>query len=56
MNKIVTLLFLVFSLMFVVNCGSRSVPKGLNDQELYEMAVEMMNKDTGGFPWIFKEF
>ncbi len=53
MNKFVTLLFLVLSLMFVVNCGSRSIPKGLNDQEMYEMALEMMNEDTGGFPWIF---
>ena len=53
MNKFITLLFLAFSLMFVVNCGSRSVPKGLNDQELYEMAVEMINEDSGGFPWIF---
>ena len=40
--------------MFVVNCGSRSVPKGLNDQELYEAAVEMINKKSGGFPWIFR--
>ena len=54
MKKFITLLFLVFSLMFIVNCGSRSVPKGLNDQELYEMAVEMINEDSGGFPWIFK--
>ncbi len=54
MKKFITLLFLAFSLMFIVNCGSRSVPKGLNDQELYEAGVEMMNEDTGGFPWIFK--
>lgn len=53
MNKIFTLLFLVLSLMFVVNCGSRSVPKGLSDQELYESAVEQMNEEGGGFPWIF---
>ena len=53
MKKFITLLFLVFSLIFVVNCGSRSVPKGLNDQELYETALEMMNEDKGGFPWIF---
>jgi len=39
--------------MFVVNCGSRSVPKGLSDQELYESAVEQMNEEGGGFPWIF---
>jgi outer membrane protein assembly factor BamD len=53
MNKIVTLLFIAFSLLFVVNCGSQSIPKGLNDQELYESAVEMTNEDKGGFPWIF---
>ena len=53
MNRILTLLFLAFSLMFVVNCGSRSVPKGLSDQELYEGALEQMNEDPGGFPWIF---
>jgi len=53
MNRILTLLFLAFSLMFVVNCGSRSVPKGLSDQELYEGALEQMNGDQGGFPWIF---
>ena len=53
MNKFITLLFLTLSLMFVVNCGSRSIPKGLNDQEMYEMAVEMINEDKGGFPWIF---
>lgn len=54
MNKYITLAFLAFSLMFVVNCGSRSVPEGLNDQELYEAAVEKINKDSGGFPWIFR--
>ncbi len=53
MNRILTLLFLAFSLMFVVNCGSRSVPKGLSDQELYEGALEQMNGDQGGFPWSF---
>jgi len=53
MNRILILLFLSLSLMFVVNCGSRTVPKGLNDQELYEGAVERMNEDGGGFPWIF---
>ncbi len=53
MNKNITLLLLAFSLLFVVNCGSRSIPKGLNDQELYESAVEMINEDKGGFPWIF---
>ncbi len=53
MNRILALLFLVFSLMFIVNCGSRSVPKGLSDQELYEGALEQMNEDQGGFPWIF---
>jgi outer membrane protein assembly factor BamD len=53
MNRILTLLFLAFSLMFVVNCGSRSVPKGLSDQELYEGALEQMNEDKGGFPWVF---
>ena len=54
MNRFITLLFLAFSLLFIVNCGTRSVPKGLNDQELYDTAVEMMTEDTGGFPWIFK--
>ncbi|MEM7009336.1 MAG: outer membrane protein assembly factor BamD [Thermodesulfobacteriota bacterium] len=54
MSRFVTLLFLAFSLMFVVNCGSRSVPEGLNDQELYDAAVEMMNEEKGGFPWIFR--
>jgi len=54
MNKLVTLLFLALSLIFVVNCGSRSVPQGLNDQELYEAALEMMNEKKGGFPWIFR--
>ena len=53
MNRILLLLFLSLSLMFVVNCGSRTVPKGLNDQELYEGALERMNADGGGFPWIF---
>lgn len=53
MNKFFTILFLVFSIMFIVNCGSRSVPKGLSDQELYDGAVEQMNADSGGFPWIF---
>ncbi len=54
MNKFITLLFLVLSLMFVINCGSRSIPKGLNDQEMYEAALELMNEDSGGFPWIFR--
>ena len=54
MNKILILLFLSISLMFVINCGSRKIPQGLNDQELYEAGLEMMNEDTGGFPWIFR--
>lgn len=54
MNRILLLLFLSLSLMFVVNCGSRTVPKGLNDQELYEGAMERMNSDGGGFPWVFR--
>ena len=54
MNRILILFFLAFSVLFIVNCGTKSVPKGLNDQELYDTALEMMNEDTGGFPWIFK--
>lgn len=54
MNRILILLFLSLSVMFIVNCGSRTVPEGLNDQELYEGALERMNEDDGGFPWIFK--
>lgn len=53
MNRIFTLTFLALSLIFIVNCGSRSVPKGLSDQELYEGAMERMNEEGGGFPWIF---
>jgi outer membrane protein assembly factor BamD len=54
MLKIFAGLILVFCLAFIINCGSKKVPKDLSDQELYDSAVKQMTEDSGGFPWIFK--
>lgn len=53
MTRILSISILVVSLFFVINCGSKKVPKDLSDQQLYESAVQEINADRGGFPWIF---
>ncbi len=53
MIKVIPVLILVFSLFFVINCGSKKVPKDLTDEELYNSAMEEMTEDKGGFPWVF---
>ena len=52
-NKLPVFLLLAFSILFVVSCGSKKVPKDMNDQQLYEAAVEELLGKNGGFPWIF---
>jgi len=54
MTKILALLILTVSLLFVINCGSKKVPKDLNDEQLYDQAMKELTADKGGFPWIFK--
>ena len=54
MTKFISLLILSVSLIFVINCGSKKVPRDMTDEQLYESAVEEMTEDKGGFPWIFK--
>ncbi|MFI5322641.1 MAG: outer membrane protein assembly factor BamD [Thermodesulfobacteriota bacterium] len=54
MIRVLAVLFLAVSLLFIVNCGSKKVPKDLNDQQLYDAAMQEMTADKGGFPWIFK--
>ena len=52
-NKLFAFLILAFSLMFVIGCGSKSIPKDMSDEELYETAVEELQGKGGGFLWIF---
>jgi outer membrane protein assembly factor BamD len=52
-NKLSVFLLLTFSMLFVVSCGSKKVPKDMNDEQLYEAAVEELQGQSGGFPWIF---
>lgn len=54
MTKIIALFILASSLLFVINCGSKKIPKGMSDEELYNAAMEEMTEDKGGFPWIFR--
>lgn len=53
MTKTIALLTLTVSLLFVVNCSTMKVPRDMSDQQLYDTAVEELNEDKGGFPWIF---
>lgn len=52
-NKLFVFLLLAFSTLFVVSCGSKKVPKDMNDEQLYGAAVEELEGKNGGFPWIF---
>lgn len=52
-NKLFVILFLTFSMLFVISCGSKTTPKDMNDEQLYEAAVEELQGKGGGFPWIF---
>lgn len=54
MIKPIALLTLAVCLFFVINCGSTKVPRDMSDQQLYDTAVEELNADKGGFPWIFR--
>lgn len=54
MTKILAVLVLTVSLLFVINCGSKKVPKDLTDEQLYDAAVKELTADKGGFPWIFR--
>ncbi|HSC34526.1 MAG TPA: outer membrane protein assembly factor BamD [Thermodesulfobacteriota bacterium] len=54
MTKILAVLILTASLLFVINCGSKKVPKDLTDEQLYDAAIKELTADKGGFPWIFR--
>src|SRR3990167_1305633 len=54
MTKILAVLILTVSLLFVINCGSKKVPKDLTDEQLYDAAMKELTSDKGGFPWIFR--
>ena len=54
MTKILAVLILTVSLLFVINCGSKKVPKDLSDEQLYDAAMKELTADKGGFPWIFR--
>lgn len=60
MNRVITLknftafLLLIVSVSFITACGSKTVPKDMNDEELYETAVEKLHGPSGGFPWVFR--
>jgi outer membrane protein assembly factor BamD len=45
------ILALCISILFA--CGSKRVSKGESDEALYKMAMEELESDRGGFPWIF---
>ncbi|MGB7290576.1 MAG: outer membrane protein assembly factor BamD [Thermodesulfobacteriota bacterium] len=34
-------------------CGKKKIDQGLNDEQLYQQAVEMLESEKRGFPWIF---
>lgn len=52
-NKLFVILFLTFSMLLVSGCGSKVSTKDMNDEQLYESAVEELQGKGGGFPWIF---
>jgi len=54
MIRVLAVLILTVSLLFVINCGSKKVPKDLSDQQLYDAAMQELTADKGGFPWIFR--
>ena len=60
MNRVITIrnflafFLLIVSIGFFIGCGSKSVPKDMNDEQLYETAVEKLHGPGGGFPWVFR--
>ena len=54
MTKILALLVLTLSLLFVINCGSTKIPPDYTDKQLYDTAMKEMTEAKGGFPWIFR--
>ena len=52
-RKLLAFSLLAFSILFVVSCGSKKAPKDLNDEQLYEAAVEKLQGKGGGFLWVF---
>lgn len=47
--SIVLLLFVILSF----GCGKKRIDQGLSEEQLYQQAVEMLESNKGGFPWIF---
>ena len=44
---------LIFIALFALSCGSKTKPQDLNDEELYNAAMEQLQGGGGGFPWVF---
>jgi outer membrane protein assembly factor BamD len=47
--SIVLTLFVLLSF----GCGKKRIDQGLSDEQLYQQAVEMLENEKRGFPWIF---
>ncbi len=43
----------LLSAFFVISCGSKKVNLDMNDQEIYQQAIDELESKSGGFPWIF---
>jgi outer membrane protein assembly factor BamD len=44
---------LILLVIFSYGCGKKRIDQGLSDEQLYQQAVEMLESNKGGFPWIF---
>ncbi len=53
MTKIIAMLLITISPFFIISCGSKKLPRGLTDKQLYEVAIEEMESADRGFLWIF---
>lgn len=47
-------LVIILCLFVSFGCGSKKIPKGMSDAELYEAAMEKLSEKKGGFPWVFR--
>ena len=48
-------LYMTLTLLLIlsVGCGRKRIDPGLSEEQMYQQAVEMLEKEKGGFPWIF---
>jgi outer membrane protein assembly factor BamD len=44
---------LILLVILPYGCGKKRIDQGLSDEQLYQQAVEMLESNKGGFPWIF---